>query len=119
MRLDRVERGQCLARLVTFLYIVMYINNMSKRYSIAEARSHLPAIVDQAEAGLEIELTRRGKPVAVVVSPRELERQRSDDVRFSDAYNKFLKQYTLDKVGIDEDFFKPARKKVSGREVWS
>ena len=75
--------------------------------------------MDQAEAGLEIEVTRRGKPVAVVVSPREIGRQRSDDVRFSDAYNKFLKRYSLDKVGIDEDFFERARKKVSGREVSS
>ena len=48
--------------------------SVSKRYSIAEARSNLPSIVDQAEAGHEIELTRRGKPVAVLVSLRELQR---------------------------------------------
>ena len=45
---------------------------MVKKYSIAEARTHLPTIIDEAEAGLEIELTRRGKPVAVIVSPRQL-----------------------------------------------
>jgi prevent-host-death family protein len=44
---------------------------MPKRYSIAEARSNLPSIVGQAEAGREIELTRRGKPVAVLVSLQE------------------------------------------------
>ena len=44
---------------------------MTKRYSVAEARSSLPTIVDQVEAGQEIELTRRGIGVAVVVSLRE------------------------------------------------
>jgi hypothetical protein len=37
-----------------------YIVFVVKRYSIAEARPQLPAIIDQAESGLEIELTRRG-----------------------------------------------------------
>jgi prevent-host-death family protein len=41
---------------------------MSKRYSIAEARNHLPAIVHDAERGKPIHLTRRGKPVAVLLS---------------------------------------------------
>ena len=56
---------------------------MAKRYSIAEARSNLPTIVDQVEAGQEIELTRRGKAVAVVLSLRELRAAswRPDDVR--------------------------------------
>ena len=66
--------NQCLqaARMLANLYMYMYIFDMAKRYSIAEARSNLSSIVDQAEAGQEIELTRRGKPVAVVVSLREL-----------------------------------------------
>ena len=95
----------------------MYIYNMSKRYSIAAARSNLPAIVEQAEAGMEIELTRRGKPVAIVVAPREIERRRSADVRFSHAYEKFLKKHSLEEIGIEEDFFQPARTKAKGREV--
>ena len=33
----------------------MYIHFVAKQYSIAEARSSLPSIVDQAEAGEEIE----------------------------------------------------------------
>jgi prevent-host-death family protein len=68
---------------------------MPKRYSIAEARSNLPAIIDQVAAGQEIELTRRGKPVAVVVSLRELERLRSERPRFSDAYREFLEAHSL------------------------
>lgn len=102
---------------VASLYRSMYIHIMPKRYSIAEARSNLPVIVDQAEAGLEIELTRRGKPVAVVVSLREFERRRGDGLRFSDAYKKFLKKYSLKEVGLEEDFVQSAREKGVGREV--
>jgi prevent-host-death family protein len=58
---------------------------VSQKYSIAEARSRLPSIVDQAEAGVEIELTRRGQPVAVLVSHREFERLRGKRQHFSDA----------------------------------
>jgi prevent-host-death family protein len=90
---------------------------MPKRYSIAEARSNLPRIVDQAEAGQEIELTRRGKPVAVVVSLRELERLRGERVPFGDAYRRFLKVHPLRNVGVEEDVFEPARDRGPGRKV--
>jgi prevent-host-death family protein len=76
----------------------MYVTGMAKRYSIAEARSNLASIVDQAEAGQEIELTRRGKPVAVVVSLRELERLRGERVPFRDAYRRFLERHPLREV---------------------
>ena len=102
---------------IASMYMLMYINSMAHRYSIADARSSLPTIIDQAEAGLEIELTRRGKPVAVVVSLRELERRRGDGLRFSDAYKKFLKKYSLEEVGLEEDFVRSAREKGVGREV--
>lgn len=88
-----------------------------KRYSIADARTSLPAIVDQAEAGLRVELTRRGKPVAVVVSLREFERLRSDRPRFGDVYEKFLERHSLEEVGFDPDFAASARAKGVGRKV--
>jgi len=90
---------------------------MSRRYSIAEARTNLPTIVDQAEAGLTIELTRRGKPVAVVVSLREFERSRNDRVRFGEAYGKFLKTHVLEDIGLDPDFSVTLRDRDVGRKV--
>lgn len=95
----------------------MYIMRMPRTYSIAEARSNLPTIVDQAEAGLEIELTRRGKPVAVVVSFWRFERLQAGRPRFSEVYKKFLKQHSLREVGLEDDFFASAREKGAGREV--
>lgn len=86
------------------MYINMYINSMSHRYSIAEARTSLPTIVDQAEAGLTVELTRRGKPVAVVVSLREFERSRTDRARFGEVYRDFLDTHVLKDIGLEPDF---------------
>lgn len=39
-----------------------------ERYSIAEARQMLPRLVHRVEAGKPVEITRRGKPVAALVS---------------------------------------------------
>ena len=90
---------------------------MSRRYSIAEARASLPAIIDQAEAGQEIEVTRRGKPVAAVVSVRELARLRGGGGRFSAAYRAFLERHSLDEVGLDDGFAASLRDKAAGRKV--
>jgi prevent-host-death family protein len=90
---------------------------MPKRFSIAEARANLPAIVDQAEAGQEVELTRRGRPVAVVLSLRELERLRGERTNFGVAYRRFLKAYPARGVGLEDDFFESARDRGHGRKV--
>lgn len=99
------------------MYMSMYIDGMTRKYSVAEARSSLPTIIDQAESGLGVELTRRGKPVAVVISVREFERLRGDGARFGAAYNRFLETHSLNEVGVDDDYFASRREKGSGREV--
>lgn len=97
--------------------MMMYIEGMSQRYSLAEARSHLPTIIDEVEAGQAIELTRRGKPVAVVVSHREFERLRSNRARFGEVYRTFLNRYSLEEVGVDERFAASTRDQSHGRKV--
>lgn len=99
------------------MYISMYMSPMSKRYSIAEARANLPSIVDEVAAGGEVELTRRGKPVAVVVSRQEYDRLRSARPQFAEAYGHFLRRFRLDEVGLDSDFFDSVRGSEPGRKV--
>jgi prevent-host-death family protein len=99
------------------MYMMMYITGMSRRYSIAEARSQLPAIVDQAEAGAEVELTRRGRSVAVVVSRQEFERLRGRHLPFGEAYRKFLEKHNLEEIGVRDDFARSARDRTPGRKV--
>ena len=90
---------------------------MAKQYSIAEARGSLSTIVDQAEAGGSIELTRRGKPVAVVISMRAFERLRSHQADFAEAYKAFLKRYSLEEIGLEDDFAASLRERSPGRKV--
>ena len=47
---------------------------MVKKYSIAEARDNLAGVVQEAEEGTQVELTRQGKPVALLVGVEEFER---------------------------------------------
>jgi prevent-host-death family protein len=50
---------------------------MARRVSLAEARDHLTGLVRDVERGNKVELTRRGKRVAVLVSASEYDRLRS------------------------------------------
>jgi len=99
------------------MYKCVYISFMSKRYSIAEARAHFPEVVHEAEGGQEIELTRRGKPVAVVLSLQELERLRGDRPCFVDTYRHFLTKYSVEETGIEDSFLEAVRDKGGGRGV--
>ena len=89
---------------------------MAHTYSIAEARSRLRTIVDQAQAGLDVELTRRGQPVVVVLSCRELERLRGKRPHFRDVYDRFRDKYPPDRVGLDQGL-SSVRDRTTGRPV--
>ena len=99
------------------MYILMYTDACLDGSSISHARTSLPTIVDQAEAGREIELTRRGRAVAVVVSLQQLERLRGERPRFGDAYKAFLRRHRLAEVGLDEGFGESLRDAGLGRGV--
>lgn len=96
---------------------MMYISRMSRRYSIADARARLPSIVDQAEGGAAIELTRRGRPVAVLVSHQEFQRLRGRQEQFGSAYGRFLETHDLEEIGVDDDFASADRDRTPGRKV--
>ena len=73
-----------------------------KSYSIAEAKSHLARLVHQAEAGPPVQLTRRGQPVAMVVSIQTYQRfTPQHDVW--DAVERLRESYDLEALDIDPD----------------
>lgn len=47
--------------------------------TVSEARAALPEILDRVLDGEEVTVTRRGKPVAVVVSPDRLRVRRAEE----------------------------------------
>lgn len=49
------------------------------------------------------------KRSSIVVSLPKFERVQGKERRFSETYKKFLKKYSLEEIGIEEDFFRTAR----------
>ena len=90
---------------------------MSKSYSIAEARHHLAALVHELERKPFIELTRRGKPVAVLLSIQEYHRLLAKETNFWDAYVAFRNSVDLSQLQIEPDVFDGLRDRSPGREV--
>lgn len=90
---------------------------MSKQQSIADARSNLPKLVREAEAGQPIELTRRGEGVAVLIGRKQYERLAEGSRRFSRAWDEFSREVELAELDIDPDsVFAGVREARPGRE---
>jgi prevent-host-death family protein len=74
---------------------------MQTRYSIAEARNQLARLVHDAEKGASVELTRRGKPVAVLLSLDQYERAIQGKQSFWDALTAYRKQIDTKELALD------------------
>lgn len=81
---------------------------MPKSYSIAEAKNHLPLMVRRAESGEPVEITRRGEPVAVVLSIEEYRRLQERQPNLYDTIMEFRQEYAAELDDADGDFV-PAR----------
>jgi prevent-host-death family protein len=90
---------------------------MLRQYSIAEARNHFTALVRAVERESAVELTRRGKPVAVVLSIQEYERLLTRQTSFWEAYSAFRERVNLEELGIEPDTFADLRDRSPGRDV--
>lgn len=90
---------------------------MEKSYSIAHARDNLAAIVHDVEETSTVELTRRGRPVAVLISVAEYERLRGGRRDFWDAYTEFRDGVDLEALGIGPEVFEGLRDPSPGREA--
>lgn len=95
----------------------MYMLSMGKQYSIADARRQLPSLITQAEAGSSVELTRRGTPVAVLISVDEYDRLQRGRLEFREAYSAFVKRFRLRDVGVEVDWADKLRDSTLGRPV--
>lgn len=97
------------------MYIFMYKHDMHRRFSIAEARASLPSIIDDVGERGPVEITRRGKPIAVVLSLADYERLAHKRTTFSEAYAAFRAAHDLAECGVDADF--APRDRSTGRAV--
>lgn len=88
-----------------------------RRYSLAEARDRLTAIVRDVETTAAVELTRRGKPVAVILSVDEYRRLASPGGSFATALDRFRSAVDLTSLDLGPDVFAGTRDDAPGREV--
>jgi prevent-host-death family protein len=90
---------------------------MTKTYTIANARAKLADIVDEVEAGADVELTRRGKKVAIVMSAARYARLRGKRVAFMTAYQTFRAAHDLADPGLDRSWARSLRQRDVARPV--
>ena len=90
---------------------------MTKSLSIADARNRLAKVVHGVEVGPPVELTRRGKPVAMIVSIRQFEGLAGAKGSFAAALKRFRRENDLGKAGIEPRLFRRLRDRSPGREV--
>lgn len=85
---------------------------MLKTYSIAKARDQFTEVVRQVESEAVIQLTRRGKLVALLLSPEEYNRLQNQHVGFWEAFAPFRQQ-------IDEQAADTGDRDISVDEIFA
>src|SRR5215212_6472640 len=88
---------------------------MPKQYSVADAREKLAHVIQEAEQGTTVELTRRGKPVAVVLSLDAYERLSRKPRSFWASYQEFRQKFG-DLDAETQDAFADVRDSSPGRD---
>jgi prevent-host-death family protein len=99
------------------MYMWMYSSTMAKTYSVAAARAKLAELVDEAEAGRDVELTRRGKKVAVLLSAAKYARLSGNRVAFMSAFDNFCLNNDMREIGVEPGWAEQLRDRTAGRGV--
>ena len=93
----------------------MYMKRQRK-LSIAETRKNLAAVVRSVEKGEVVEVTRRGEPVAVLLSAKEYEGLTRGAGDFWGAIRAFRESVDLEALHLD-DVYRDVRDRSPGRKV--
>ncbi|MBT8339734.1 MAG: type II toxin-antitoxin system Phd/YefM family antitoxin [Desulfatitalea sp.] len=76
---------------------------MHIQYTISEAKNRLPAIIHEVEKGPLVKLTRRGRPVAILLSIKEYEKLNRKQGGFWNGLIAFRESVSLNDL-YDDDF---------------
>jgi len=90
---------------------------MADSYSVAETKNGLTKILRLVERKGHVHITRRGKPVAVVMSVEEFEALRPRRPTFGEAFRRFEQSEHAEHAVFDDEFFEGLRDQSPGREV--
>lgn len=100
------------------MYILMTMKAQeTHRHSVAEARRNLPRLIRAAEDGRTVEISRRGEPVAVLVSTERFAQLGPKRRGFMEAYRAFVRKTDLAALDLDPDkIFAGTRDRSPGRD---
>jgi prevent-host-death family protein len=87
----------------------------SIKVSITEVQQHVGHLIRRAERGDLIEITRRGKQVAVLLSATAYASLRRERSAFIDAAEKVRRRMGVDALGIGDANFEDLRGSDAGR----
>ncbi len=90
---------------------------MDKQFSISEAKNRLPALVHDIENGPAVQLTRHGKPVAVLISISQYKKLVSRPKNFWATLSAFRESADISMLLSSGDNFFDHRDQSSGRCV--
>jgi prevent-host-death family protein len=90
---------------------------MNKTFPVVEARRQFANLVASAERGGVVAITRRGKPVAVMISAAQYARLSGDVRAFSDVVLELRDKLGVESLGIDDSTFLDLRDPSGDREV--
>lgn len=99
------------------MYKFMYTSQMKKLYSVGSARANLPTILNDVQSGRVVQVTRRGQPVAVIMSPAEYATLERRESTFGEACTEFRERFGIQDFGLDKGFFRALRDPKPGRKV--
>ena len=101
------------------MYIFMYMDAImdARAVSITEARAGLPGLIKAVEGGSAVQITRWGRPVAVLVSATTYQQLSSGRPAFGDVLAEFGRRSSIERDGLDRDEFKDLRDGAEGRAV--
>ena len=87
------------------------------KVSVAEARQNFARLIRTAQRGKAIEITRRGEPVAVLLSASEYLAMTGRRPSFVEAVDRLRDRLGVDGLGIGDEEFEGLRDASPGREV--
>lgn len=87
------------------------------KVSVAEARQNFARLIKKAQRGKPIEITRRGEPVAVLLSASDYLHLTGDRPSFIDAVDRVRERLEVDSLAIGEVEFEGLRDESPGREA--
>jgi len=85
-------------------------------YSIAQTRDKFTSIVHDVENQTSVEITRWGKPIAMLISIGEYYRLKAGKQNFWEACTQFRNSTDWSELDIGPDIFADVRDRSTGRE---